>query len=328
MLAKPSPKTRQRQAHSTKSSTCAWQWFVLIISLMPGVGNCDTVTDWNEIASRELAAVNQLPFVQTRSFALLHSAIYDAANAIEKRFSPYKVMVDAPEDSSTEAAVSAAAFVVLTNLLPSRLGELEIEYSTLLAKIPSGPARSNGVRIGEEVAKQTLEARKNDGADVAERYRPISKPGIYLSTALPVGATWGAVRPWLLKHGSQVRDSHGPPSLESPQWADAYNEVKLLGARKSRQRSKVQTDIAQFWAITGPPSWNPIVRQLSQEPGRALIKNARLFALVALATADANIAVFDAKYAYHFWRPITAVRNGDTDNNPATTIELHIDLGR
>jgi hypothetical protein len=114
------------------------QCIALMAALLPGVGNCDSVIEWNEIASREFEAVNQLPFVQTRSFALLHAAIYDAANSIEKRFSPYKVSVDAPEDSSTEAAVSAAAFAVLSNLLPSRLGELEVEYSTMLARIPSG----------------------------------------------------------------------------------------------------------------------------------------------------------------------------------------------
>ncbi len=297
------------------------QCIVLMVALLPGVGNCDSVLEWNEIASREFEAVNQLPFVQTRSFALLHAAIYDAATSIEKRYSPYKVSVDAPEDSSTEAAVSAAAFGVLSNLLPSRLGELEVEYSTMLARIPSGPAHSNGVRIGEEVARRTLEARQNDGADATERYKPISKPGIYISTTLPVGAEWGGVRPWLLRHGSQLRGCNGPPPLDSQQWAEAYTEVKQLGARNSRQRTKEQTDIARFWAITGPPSWNPIVRQLALEPSRTLIQNARLFALVALTTADANIAVFDAKYAYHFWRPITAIRNGDDDNNPATIIE-------
>lgn len=298
-----------------------WQCILLAVAMLPSVGDCDLVTDWNEIASREFEAVNQLPFVQTRSFALLHAAIYDAANSIEKRFSLYKISVDPPQDSSTEAAVSAAAFVVLSNLLPSRLGELEVEYSALLARIPSGPARSNGVRIGEEVARQTLEARKNDGADVTARYKPMSKPGVYISTTLPVGAEWGGVQPWLMRHGSQLRGSRGPPALKSPQWAEAYTEVKQLGARNSRQRTKEQTDIARFWAITGPPSWNPIVRQLAQEPGRTLMQNARLFALVALGTADATIAVFDAKYAYHFWRPITAIRNGDADNNPTTTIE-------
>jgi hypothetical protein len=121
-----------------------------------------------------------------------------------------------------------------------------------------------------------------------------------------------------MANGSQFRPA-APPSLTSEQWARDYNEVKSLGGKHSSARTKEQTDIARFWVVVGPASWNPIVRQIADTPGRKLIDNARLMALVAIATSDAYIAVFDAKYAYNFWRPITAIRNGDIDGNDATT---------
>jgi hypothetical protein len=120
-----------------------------------------------------------------------------------------------------------------------------------------------------------------------------------------------------MERGSQFRP--GPPTpLASAEWASDYNEIKELGGKKSSKRSSEQTDIARFWTITGPQSWGPIVRQLAAAPGRTLSQNARLFALVEMATADSYIAVFDAKYTFNFWRPVTAIRNGDIDGNDAT----------
>jgi hypothetical protein len=123
--------------------------------------------------------------------------------------------------------------------------------------------------------------------------------------------------PWVMERGSQFRPAP-PPSLSSAEWVADYNEIKEIGAKKSIRRNSEQTEIARFWTITGPQSFDPIVRQLATASGRTLSQNARLFALVEMAVADSYIAVFDAKYTFNFWRPITAIRNGDEDGNDAT----------
>jgi hypothetical protein len=153
---------------------------------------------------------------------------------------------------------------------------------------------------------------------MSKPYRPFTSPGVYVPTSLPLAPNWGEITPWVMKRGSQFRP--GPPSvLTSEEWAWDYNEIKVFGGKRGSARSAQQTDIGRFWLIVGPASWFPIVRQIADASGRSLIDNARLHALVAIATADAYISVFDAKYAYDFWRPITAIRNGDIDGNEATS---------
>jgi hypothetical protein len=125
------------------------------------------------------------------------------------------------------------------------------------------------------------------------------------------------VTPWIMESGSQFHPAP-PPALSSPEWAADYNEIKELGGKKSTRRTPEQTEMARFWTITGPQSLDPIVRQIASAPVRTLGQNARLFALVEMAVADSYIAVFEAKYAYNFWRPVTAIRNGDIDGNDAT----------
>jgi len=136
-------------------------------------------------------------------------------------------------------------------------------------------------------------------------------------TVLPVGSTWPGVKPWLMTSASQFRPGP-PPELRSRTWARDFNELKTIGGKKSVVRTAAQTEIGRFWDMVGPPSWDPIVRQLAATPGRTLIENARLFALTAMAAADSYIAVLDAKYTYNLWRPITAIRNGDLDGNDQT----------
>jgi hypothetical protein len=136
-------------------------------------------------------------------------------------------------------------------------------------------------------------------------------------TTLPVSTHWGKVTPWVLERSSQFRPGP-PPALTSTEWARDCSEVMDLGGKKSAVRTAEQTDIARFWTIVGPASWDPVLRAVAAAPGRTLLQNARLFALAEMAAADAYIAVFDAKYTYNFWRPITAIRNGDTHGNGAT----------
>jgi hypothetical protein len=167
------------------------------------------------------------------------------------------------------------------------------------------------------VAAKILETRAKDGADAADAYRPKTKPGVYVPTPITVTPMWPNVKPFAMTSPSQFRPEP-PIALNSEQWANDYNEIKELGARTSSKRSAKQTEDARFWLITGPQSTDPVARQLAAVKGMNVIDNARVMALTAVALADAYIAVMDAKYHYDFWRPITAIRNGDTDDNPAT----------
>jgi len=285
--------------------------------LFPSVSVADVVTDWNQSAGACVLEAKIYPFAGTRVMAIVHTAMFDAINSIEGRYTPYKFKVSAPTGSSPEAAGVAAAHAALVQLFPEQKSALDAAYAASLAQIPDGPGKTTGIAVGEEVAAKVLEWRASDGADAANTYRPITTPGTYVTTTFPIGTQWGSVTPWVMEHGSQFRPAP-PPALSSAQWAADYNEIKEIGAKKSARRSSEQTEVARFWTITGPQSFDPIVRQLATTPGRSLSQNARLFALVEMAVADSYIAVFDAKYTFNFWRPITAIRNGDIDGNDAT----------
>jgi hypothetical protein len=285
--------------------------------LFPSVSVADVVTDWNQSAGACVLEAKIYPFAGTRVMAIVHTAMFDAINSIEGRYTPYKFKVSAPTGSSPEAAGVAAAHAALVQLFPEQKSALDAAYAASLAQIPDGPGKTTGIAVGEEVAAKVLEWRASDGADAANTYRPITTPGTYVTTTFPIGTQWGSVTPWVMEHGSQFRPAP-PPALSSAEWAADYNEIKEIGAKKSARRSSEQTEVARFWTITGPQSFDPIVRQLATTPGRSLSQNARLFALVEMAVADSYIAVFDAKYTFNFWRPITAIRNGDIDGNDAT----------
>ena len=300
-------------AHSLRA------WFLTFaILFVPACAMADAVTEWNEKALAAATQAKQLPFVSTRTMALVHTAMFDAVNSIEGRCAPYKFKVSAPAGSSSEAAVVAAAHAVLLSLFPEQKADLDAAYAASLARIPEGSGKTAGIGVGEEIAVKILALRASDGSDAPNIYKPATTPGAYIPTALPIGSHWGNVTPWVMKRGSQFRPAP-PPVLNGPVWARDYNEIKDLGAKKSTVRTAEQTDIARFWILAGPASWEPIVRHMALTPGRSLIQNARLFALVEIAAADAYIAVFDGKYTFQFWRPITAIRNGDINGNAATT---------
>jgi len=283
----------------------------------PVLAPADVVTQWNEKAIATATAAGQNPLVVGRTVTIMHVAMFDAVNSIENRYTPYALRTSAEPGSSAEAAAVAAAHAVLVALLPNQEPELEAAYSASLAQI-SVDGRDSGVIVGQRVAAEILARRASDGANASKSYRPLTAPGVYVPTSAPLAPHWGDITPWVMERGSQFRPGP-PPRLTSEQWARDYNEVRLFGAKRGSVRSAEQTDIGRFWILVGSASWFPIVRQIADSPGRSLIDNARLHALVAVATADAYIAVFDAKYAYNFWRPITAIRNGDIDGNDATT---------
>jgi hypothetical protein len=243
--------------------------------------------------------------------------MFEAVNSVEHGYAPYKVKVSAPSGSSAEAAAIAAAHTVLVELFRDQGKDLDAAYTASLAVVPDGSAKESGVAVGEKVAGEIISLRANDGADAPNQYRPVTAPGVYVVTTLPVGSQLPGVTPWLMERASQFRPGP-PPPLTSREWARDYNELKDWGGKTSRSRTAEQTEIGRFWGILGPPCWDPIVRELAAAPGRTLLQNARLFALVEMAAADSYIAVFDAKYTYNFWRPITAIRNGDLDGNDET----------
>ena len=194
---------------------------------------------------------------------------------------------------------------------------MKVTLADYLAAIPDGAAKSDGVKLGEAVAAKVLEARAKDGSDAPDDYRPRTTPGVYVPTAITRAAMWGNVKPFAMVNPSQFRSS-APISLESKEWATDFNEIKDYGRQNSAKRTDQQTETARFWLATGPGAYHSFVRQLASAKQMSVVESARFMTLVAIGINDALIAVFDAKYHYNFWRPITAIRNGDIDANPAT----------
>jgi hypothetical protein len=286
----------------------------VIVAAPPAFAN--VITDWNENAVT-FVTPRMAPGAGQRVVAIMQVAMFDAVNSIERRYRPYLVQLPAAATTSKEAAATAAAGMVLASLIPQVQEQARGMTTSYLASIPDGDAKAEGIKLGQAVAAKILEARAKDGADAPDSYRYKTKPGVYVPTAITVSSSWGSVTPFALTNPSQFRP--GPPiALKSEQWATDYNEIKDLGGKTSTKRSDRQTEDARFWLITGPQSTEPLVRQVVEAKKMSVIDSARFMALTAIAAADAAFAVFDAKYQYEFWRPITAIRNGDQDDNVTT----------
>jgi len=277
--------------------------------------NADVIADWNAKAEAIAVKKKMLPPPNARGMAIMHAAMFEAVNAVERRYAPYRLNLTAGRNVSKEAAAAAAAHSVLIALHPDEQEAINAALAAALAAIPDSDSKAAGVALGKKAGLEMLVLRAKDGATVSETYRPYTIAGVYVPTVVPVSSTFGSVTPWVMKSGSQFRPAP-PPALSSATWARDVNEIREFGGRSSK-RSPEQTDIGMFWYVTGPQAWNPIVRQLATVKQLDIVDSARLFALVAMATNDAFIAVFDAKYHYNFWRPVTAIRNADLSDNPA-----------
>jgi hypothetical protein len=275
----------------------------------------NVITDWNENAVT-FVTPRMVPAAGQRAVAIMQIAMFDAVNSIERRYRPYLVQLPTASTTSKEAAATAAAGLILASLLPQVQEQARGMTASYLASIPDSDAKSAGIKLGEAVAAKILEARAKDGADAPDSYRYKTKPGVYVPTPITVSSTWGNVTPFALASATQFRPQP-PLALKSEQWAADYNEIKDFGSKTSARRSDRQTEDARFWLITGPQSTEPVVRQVVEARKLSVIDSARFMALTAIAAADAGIAVFDAKYHYEFWRPITAIRNGDQNDNTA-----------
>ncbi|SCF27716.1 vanadium-dependent haloperoxidase [Micromonospora mirobrigensis] len=283
--------------------------------------SANAVVVWDRNAQTAIWDVaGQQPQVQARSFAMVHGAVYDAVNAIAGRpYQPYLVAPHTNGRESVDAAVGTAAFQVLSTLFPTQRERLETQYEQWLTMIPDGAARRRGVSVGSQTAAAMIAARQNDGAFGNPSWPVGTEPGQWRPTP-PTNANDGAwvadLRPFLLPSASMFRSS-GPPALTSDRYARDYLEVKAIGRVDSSIRTVDQTQAAIWWHDRHLGEWE-IKRQLAENQRLTTLQTARMFAMVDLAEADATTACYNEKRAWMFWRPITAIRLGDTDGNPAT----------
>ena len=274
----------------------------------------NVVLDWNEVAFKAITTARQGPPMGVRSMAVVHTAMFDAMNAVQPKYRAFRFEGTPPAGASGDVAAAVAAHTALMKFFPDQRAALDEALAKSIAASPAGPGREAGAALGKSVADALLAWCAEDRVGAPTQYRPVTQPGVYVMTALPVADDFGASRPWLLKSGDQFRPPP-PPALKSELWARDFNETRTVGARSGSTRTPEQTQVAQFWVVTGAPAFNGIIRQAVASKPLDPLASARLMALTYMAFNDALVAVFDAKYAYNFWRPITAVRNGDLHDN-------------
>ncbi len=295
-------------------------WISGALALSATAARGDVIMDWNAKADALAAEKQLLNAPNARGQAMLHIAMFEAVNAIDRRYAPYKLNLTADRAASREAAAAAAAYDVLLALHPDKKADLDAALAGSLAGISENEAKSKGIELGKQAAAGIIALRTNDGSNIPEDYRPATTAGVYVPTMIPIESTSSKIKPFAMTSASQFRAAP-PPALTSETWTRDLNEIRDIGSNTSAKRSAEQTTIARFWFFTGPRTYNTIVRQIASNRKMDLVDCARLYALTSIAGADAFIAVFEAKYAYNFWRPVTAIRNADLTSNPATPRE-------
>jgi hypothetical protein len=290
---------------------------VVFVALFGSPARADVIMDWNAQSDAIVAQKQIRPTAHARTQTLLHLAMFEAVNAIERRYLPYRLDLSADRNTSKEAAAASAAHEVLISIYPDQRAALGEMLSKSLAAVAEGEPKATGIELGKKAAAEMTALRANDGFDASEHYRPHTSPGVYVPTVVPLFSAVGAATPWAMTSGSQFRPAP-PPALDSETWTRDLNEIRELGRIDSTKRTAEQTTIGRFWLFTGPRTYNPIVRQVALAMDMDVVDCARLYALASMAGSDAGIAVFDAKYVYNFWRPITAIRNADQTVNKAT----------
>jgi hypothetical protein len=286
--------------------------------------------NWNSIAAASImTTAGQPPHVAVLSLAMVQGAVYDAVNAIDGGHEPYLVAPAAAPSDSMEAAVATAAFRVLVGLFPTQEGALQSLHEASLDSVPDGSAKSGGIAVGEAAAEAMLVDRANDGRGGPSTVVEGTDPGEW-RLAPPQGPTgivardpapWvGNVRPFLVPEVEMLR-SDGPNALTSGAYADDFNEVKEVGSLTSTRRTAGQTAAAIFWQDSGPAIWNRVYRALATSEELDIAESARLFAMTNLAAADGSIGCWNDKFYWNFWRPITAIREAESDGNPDTAAD-------
>lgn len=318
---------------------------VAALCALPAAAN--EVLKWNDTAVKATNTGGQNAIQQSRTIAMVQGAVHDALNAITPRYTAYYFEVPAVRGAAPEAAVAAATRTVLVSVIPNfgappqrteALAQVEEAYRTALAALPEGPAKTNGIAVGQAAGEAMLALRKDDGAMRGAPYTPVNAPGRWRPTPNPdppnppikdpkvapgLAASalpgWGNITPFTLLSASQFW-LPGPPALTSAQYARDFNEVKTLGGQVSTARTPEQTELARFW-FEGPPSWYRVARAVSEARGFDLLDSARALGVVSLAMADGYIAGFKIRYVYDLWRPVTAIREAADDGNDATVAD-------
>ncbi len=309
------------------------------------VSTGDAVITWNANAGRAAIAAcispTGDPLHESRMYAMMHVAIHDALNAIDRRSDPYAFRGRAQLPASPDAAVATAARDVLVPLLSqlpapftqacidAGVTSVETDYAAALGAIPDSAAKRRGMRKGAQAAAAILALRSSDGSDTLlldSAYPQGTDPGEYRftpGTPFAFAPGWADVTPFVLRDSSQFR-ARPPYRVTAQTYTEDYDEVKRLGGddiTTPSERTADQTEIALFWVESSPLQWNRIARTVSVDRGLGLWRNARLFGLLNLAMADGYIGSFETKYLYNFWRPVTAIQNADTDGNPSTDVD-------
>jgi hypothetical protein len=288
-----------------------------------GAQAVDAVSFWNETATVAAAShLRRSPAEVIVDLAYVHAAIYDAVVAIRRGYQPYAVRLDqVPAGASVDAAIAASAHRVLVTMFPGDVTYLDSRYAEALSSVPDGSAKTDGIAVGEQAAGGLLTARAGDGWNAPISYVPVVGPGHWQPTPpafAPASAPWIAqLRPFTFASPSRFR-ADPPPALDSAQWADDYNETRLFGAADSVVRTPEQTEIGRFYSEHSGIQYARIFRTFAAEQHLDTADEARLFAMLYVTGADALVGCFDSKYFYGFWRPVTAIRAGDTDGNPLT----------
>ena len=299
---------------------------LLVVQLSPGTAYTDRATDpvleWNAIMRTTVAMDN--PFLQSRSATMMHLAVFEAVNTIVGNYKPYLGTIEAPAGASPEAAAIAAAHRTLVNLYPSDESSLNASRDDSLSAIPDGPAKNDGIAVGEAAADAILALRTNDGAANASDppYTPGAEPSEWQPTPpeFPEALfpNWGKVTTFGIENGARFR-SDPPPAIRTGKYARDYNEVKAIGDVNSPVRPQGKTDRARYFGINPPVQvFGQSASQASEAQGKTLPENARIFALLHMAMADGLISSMESKLYYEYWRPVTAIRAGDTDGNKKT----------
>jgi len=283
----------------------------------------DIVPDWNLITANALQTAKAgTGLAHSRIYAMVHGAMFDAVNAIDRRYHSYAADLKAVPGASPDAAAAVAAHTVLVELYPPQKDTFDATLAASLAKVQDGQAKADGIALGKAAAEKMLALRRNDGMSEKASYTPKSGPGAWQlpPSANPIGLQWGSVTPFTLKSTQDFR-LPGPPPLTSARYAQDFNEVKAVGARSSVQRTPEQTAIATLWEPTSPLTYNAALRAMPELKQKSIVEQARVFALLNMAGSDALIIGWRTKYLILLWRPDTAIRNAETDGNDATSAD-------
>jgi hypothetical protein len=284
----------------------------------------DAVTDWNQTAVRATEIAGAPVPVQTRAMSIVHAAVFDAVNAIERKYTVYAIDVKPASGASSEAAAAAAAHGILERLFPPQKAISDAALALSLKNIAEGAGKSEGLRVGREVAEKLFALRKDDGSAAQASYEFGKGAGVYQATPpmnmKPVLPHWRNLKPFMMTGAKQFPFA-GPPAVAGAAFAKDFDEVKRLGSRASTARTNEQTAIAIHWAGSEVPPLNAVARAAAGAKGLNLVDSARLFALLNMTMADALIAGFDAKYHFNYWRPVTAIRDAGSAGNPGISAD-------